>query len=272
MDVTGNYTPMICKYRRPVIKKNRGEVEMTVRDSSQEKAAGGKSAEDLLLENEWAKVEEFVRLLGRPDPLFPVEKDKTALMIMDMQVGFMAEDAPLGYPAARSVVDNINRLSKACRGIGIPVIWVFWEVNTMDDWGLVAAFYPPAPDGSSALSTIMADAAGARIWPELVMDVEKDYQVGKCRYSAFIKGASEAEKLLHSLARDHIVMTGIDSSVCVGASAMDAMALDFKVTVVSDATTTKNNIYHQVFLMELKKSFADVQTTEAILKMIKDLR
>jgi hypothetical protein len=52
---------------------------------------------------------------------------------------------------------------------------------------------------------------------------------------------------------------------------MDAMMLDFKVTVVSNATAAFTDLLQQVFLMNFKMVFADVLTTAEVLEEIKHI-
>ena len=44
-----------------------------------------------------------------------IDPARTAHLCVDMQNGFMEEGAPVEVPQARTIVDNINRLSRAMR-------------------------------------------------------------------------------------------------------------------------------------------------------------
>ena len=226
---------------------------------------------DDLIKKEWEWAEEFIKNTRRPQRLFELNKAKTALVIIDMQNAFLAPGAWLELPAGRESTANINTLTQACRGHGIPVIWVVSKFRSEAEWGLILTFEPDSPIGSdrgTQVSELAWDAEGAKIWPDLEFDAEKDYEVVKTRYSAFINGSSNLERLLRTLGRDSLIMTGLATNVCLGSSVMDAMMLDFKVTVVSDATTAFTDFLQQAFLMNLKMVFADVVTTAEVLKEI----
>jgi len=227
-----------------------------------------------LIKKEWQWVEEFIRNTGRPKRLFKIDSSKTAFVVMDMQNAFVAPGSTLELPEARAIVPNINKLAQTCRSAGIPVIWLVSRFRSKAEWGLIATFEPGSPmdtNRETPMDELSWDAEGTRIWPDLEVDAEKDYEVVKCRYSAFINGSSNLERLLRTLGRDHLVMTGLATNVCLGTSAMDAMMLDFKVTVVSDATVAFTDFLQQAFLMNLKIVFADVVTSAEILEETKHL-
>ncbi len=55
---------------------------------------------------------------------FPaLEAGRTALVNIDMQSAFLAEDQAYGNAHARDIVPRVNALSQAMRAAGAPVIW-----------------------------------------------------------------------------------------------------------------------------------------------------
>jgi ureidoacrylate peracid hydrolase len=224
---------------------------------------------------EWAFAEEFIKKTGRPAPLFQLDSAKTALVVIDMQNAFVAPGSTIEIPAGRQIVPNINKLARACRSVGIPVVWVVSKFRSEAEWGLITAFEPGSPIETSRetpMDQLRWGAEGTHLWRELEVDTGKDHEVVKCRYSAFVSGSSNLERLLRALGRDNIVMTGVATNVCVGTSAMDAMMLDLKVTVVSDATAAFTDFLQQAFLINLKMVFAEVMTTDEILKKLVKLQ
>ena len=59
-----------------------------------------------------------------------LEAARTALIVIDMQSAFCALGAPAEVPAARGIVEPINRLTAELRALGVPVIWVL-HANTV---------------------------------------------------------------------------------------------------------------------------------------------
>ncbi len=220
-----------------------------------------------MIDKEWKWAEEFIKRTGRPEPLFRVDRGRSALIVIDMQNAFVAPGSTIEVPKAREIVPNINALARACRDVDIPIIWVISQFRSEAEWGLITAFEPESPvekGRESPKDELKWGANGTKIWPELV--------VTKCRYSAFVNGSSNLERLLRTLGRDHLLMTGVATNVCVGSTAMDAMMLDFKVTFVSDATAAFTDFLQQAFLMNLKMVFADVLSTSEVLNQIERVR
>ncbi len=227
-----------------------------------------------LIKEEWKQAEEFIKKTGRPEPLFKVDKSKTALVVIDMQNAFVAPGSTIEVPRGREIVPKINTLARACREAGIPVIWVVSKFRSEAEWGLITAFEPESPVGTERekpMDELKWGAKGTGIWRELEVDGRRDHEVVKCRYSAFVNGSSNLERLLRILGRDHLIMTGVATNVCVASSAMDAMMLDFKVTFVSDATAAFTDFLQQAFLINLKLVFADVATTADLVKQLEQI-
>jgi ureidoacrylate peracid hydrolase len=229
---------------------------------------------DELIQRQWEVVETFIRNEGRPERVAKISKNRTAMIVIDMQNRFVRAGASIEVQGAREVVPNINTLTRACRIVGIPVIWVAGKDNrSPKELGLITTFQPRSPiDRHRPTPAEEAlDADSIKIWPELEVDREKDYEIAKCRYSPFAPGASRLERLLRALDMDTLIMTGVATNVCAGLAAMEAMMLDFKVAYVRDATSAYTEFLQQAFLMNLKLVFADVVTTDEILNEIKQL-
>ena len=227
------------------------------------------------IRQEWEVTERYIRNTGRTGRLFKLDKDKTAMVVVDMQNRFVDPKAALGVPSARGIVPNINALTKACRSVTIPVIWLASKRRYDIEAGLIAVLQPKSPMGnqrSSVFEEAMWEDDGVKIWPELDIDPEKDYEIVKYRYSAFIPGSSHLERVLRALGKDTLIIVGTVTNVCVAATVMDAMMLDFKVIVVSDGTAAVTDFLQQSCLMSLKMVFADVTTTDDLLTEIKGLK
>ena len=63
----------------------------------------------------------------------------------------------------------------------------------------------------------------------------------------------------------NLLLTGIETHVCVAQSALDLIAAGFAVYICVDAVGTRNQIDHQTALRRLENSGAFLTTTEAVL-------
>ena len=65
-----------------------------------------------------------MRRRGAVQPFATIEPEKTALLVVDMQTGFVAPGGVAEIPVAREIVPNINRLAEALRRAGGTVVWI----------------------------------------------------------------------------------------------------------------------------------------------------
>jgi ureidoacrylate peracid hydrolase len=96
----------------------------------------------------------------------------------------------------------------------------------------------------------------------------EDAQITKTRYSAFIQGASNLEQHLRDRGIDTLLIAGTATNVCCESSARDAMMLNFKVAMVSDALATHSDEEHNATLSAFYGQFGDVQTTDQALQSL----
>jgi len=73
------------------------------------------------------------------------------------------------------------------------------------------------------------------------------------------------------LGRDRLIICGVATDVCVGATTADAMMLGFKVFLVSDITATLSDERQRVALEVLNEHFAKVITFEQVQEELKQL-
>lgn len=181
--------------------------------------------------------------------------ENTALVVIDMQRAFVDKGSPLECAGAEDLLPRINELTAACRSLRIPVMFVKVDSRAdLSDAGLSPEFAHWAQDDE------MIPRRG-RKGNEFCVGLnvsDKDYIVPKIRYSAFIPGSSGLEPLLRGLGRDRFMICGVATDVCVGATAMDAMMLGFKVFFVGDLTATFSEERQRIALEVYDRHFVKV--------------
>ncbi len=187
-----------------------------------------------------------------------------ALVVIDLQDGFMLPGAPLEVAAARAIVPNVNRLAAAVRAAGGRVVWVRMNVaGERDSWNSFFRRFP-AEIAERQLVALAPGGAGYPLYAEL--DVHSgDDVVDKKRYSAFIAGSSPIDGLLRQNGVDTVIVAGTLTNVCCESSARDAMMLNYNVVFVSDANATWTDEQHNATLTTIVQSFCDVMTTEEVI-------
>ena len=166
------------------------------------------------------------------EPMPDVER--SALLIVDVQNDFCAGGA-LAVPGSGQVVTALNRYLEEAVASGIPVY-------ASRDW------HPPVtshfrPFGGDWPVHCVRETPGAQFHPELhlpedVIIVTKGQQENSHGYSAFEGLIEDGRPLSEHLRRNGITnlyVGGLATDYCVRHSVLDALAADFKVTLLQDA-------------------------------------
>jgi nicotinamidase-related amidase len=193
---------------------------------------------------------------------------RTALVNIDMQTVFLGEDQIYGNPHARDIIDPVNALSAAMRGIGAPVIWTR---NTHTHEGPCAPppwqYDPAQPGVAEGIAALQAGAPGHDLYPAMQVS-PGDLVIDKYRYGAFSCPAGNLRRTLGEVDAEMVVITGTLTNLCCESTAREANMAGYKVIVVSDATATVTDAEHNAALLNLRLNFADVRRTREVLAMI----
>ncbi len=209
-------------------------------------------------------VDRVIARRGRLHWFDRLDPKTTAVVVIDMQNTFCEPGAAAEVPAARGIVPAIDRLTALARARFMPVIWVL-HANThwrgRSDWEL---FFDNVVADEVKARTIDSLAPGRqRVWSGLTTDAA-DLVVFKNRYSALIQGSSPLERLLRSLGLDTLLIAGTKTNVCCEATGRDAMMLDFRTVMVSDACAALSDDEHRAALETFIQQFGDVLTVDEI--------
>ena len=208
--------------------------------------------------------ERLARIRGDLRLYTDLQPAKSAFIVIDMQNAFVAEGGVIEVPASREIIPVINRMAAECRTLGVPVIWIrSHHPKGGSDWRHFFDHFVRPERREAAAAALSDDAPSSRFHPD--MDVrDEDYIVFKNRYSCLIPGSSSLERLLRSLGCDTLLLAGTKTNICVESTARDAMMLDFRVVVLSDATAALTDEEHQASLNVLIQEFADILVTAEV--------
>ena len=207
---------------------------------------------------------------GRLHAFETIDPSRTALLVVDMQNAFVMKDVAHAWvPEAASIVPNINALTAALRAAGGDVVWVkntFTE-ESLQSW---SHFHEDlwAPDRKEKRIAAMSEGTlGHQIYEGLEVR-SGDAEVCKTRYSAFIQGSSDLEPILRGRGIDTVLVAGTASNVCCDSTARDAMMLNFRTIMVSDANAAGSTEAHQASLASFWATFGDVRSTAEVVDLI----
>ncbi len=214
---------------------------------------------------QWA-TDIVLRRRGKPHVHADLDPRTTALIVVDLQNAFMVEEVAAAYvPVAVEIVPAVNRLAAAVRRTGGKV---FWIRNTLDaaniaSWSQWLAMMTPTVR-TALIENLKPGSRGHELYPDL--DVRPgDETVLKYRYSAFLPGASDLPERLRAGGYDTVLITGTLTNVCCESSARDAMMLNFKTIMVSDANAARTDAEHNATLANIYAIFGDVMDTDFLI-------
>jgi ureidoacrylate peracid hydrolase len=189
---------------------------------------------------------------------------RTALLVVDLQNVFMLPGMPAEVPAAREIVPNVNRLASAVRGAGGTVVWI--KMTSEPD---IAAWGPyrdiMSPERRAAMHEGLTRGSHGHALHAGLEPHPADPVVEKTRFSAFIQGSSDLDRLLRGHAIDTVIVTGTLTNVCCESTARDAMMLNYRVVFVSDANATRTDEEHNATLASILQVFGDVLSTGEVI-------
>jgi nicotinamidase-related amidase len=199
--------------------------------------------------------------LARIAPFNPQRMDfhpsQAALLVIDMQQFFLDPASPTFTCGGLAVLPNIQLLLSAFRAANRPVIFARHVHHPQHlDAGIMEWWWQ---------GMCIEGTPESEVHPALA-PLPEDKQVLKHRYSAFYN--TDLETILRCLKVEELVVSGIMSNMCCESTARDAYFRDYRVFFLADGTGSICEEMHVATLLNLAFGFADVTTTEWILKQI----
>ncbi len=214
--------------------------------------------------------ERVIQRRGRLHAYEALDPARTALVVIDMQNAFVKEGAGHAYvEEAASTCPNINRLADALRNAGGTVVWILNTVTkeSLESWSHFHRELSTAAGFKRRTESMSEGAYGHELYATL-KPAEPDLMVRKSRYSAFIQGSSDLDQVLRSRGIDTVLVTGTATNVCCESTARDAMMLNYRTLMVSDACSASTDDQHAATLYSFIINFGDVQTTDEVVSLI----
>jgi ureidoacrylate peracid hydrolase len=195
-----------------------------------------------------------------------LEPPRTALVVVDMQTGFLKEGWPLALDAARDIVPTINRLAQAVRGSGGEVVWVVWRIGPgPEDRGDVFFDSVMGKAAGDHFRTVFAAGhEGQNLWPLL------DYRageaiIGKTNFSGLSGSRGALERHLRQRGLDTLLIAGTVTNVCCESTAREAAFANFKTIMIADANAGRSELDNLVTYSTFIRVFGDVMTADEVI-------
>ena len=172
---------------------------------------------------------------------------KPALIVVDMINGFTDPDCPLGCACPEVVAANATLL-REFHSCGLPVYFTTVVYHAAEQATVFRSRI-------EALNLLTPDSTWVQV------DARLDRQPGdelieKQWASAFHK--TDLDQRLRDRGVDSLVVTGLTTSGCVRATAVDGLQYDYRVVVPREAVGDRNEDAHAANLHDLHAKYADV--------------
>ncbi|MBQ1642744.1 MAG: cysteine hydrolase [Oscillospiraceae bacterium] len=180
-----------------------------------------------------------------------------AVIVIDMQYGFIDPASPLCIPYARGTVPACARVIAKAHESGIPVIFVNRsyredgldvEKTRLKTWETAKPMIPGAPLQLSAENP-----------PELGRTPE-DICIEKPRFSAFF--STKLDMVLRRMGIGHIYIMGTTTPNCIRTTCFDALCLDYDVSVLEDCTSSVTPEIQSANILDMKNIGAEILSSE----------
>lgn len=169
----------------------------------------------------------------------------TALICIDMQEDFLLPQLPLSVSGGLAIVPNVAHAASQARALGHHVVFVLREHDPSGvDIDLPRRKLVEAGGKGAAISNQSGAKPIAGLEPQA-----GDYVIVKKRASAFF--ATHLDLVLRRLGVQEVILSGVGLPNSVRATAVDALALDYKVTVLSDGTASRDEAAQASNLLDL---------------------
>lgn len=179
---------------------------------------------------------------------------RPALIVVDVVVGFTDPACPLGSAADDVVQANVE-LMNAFHQAQMPVVLTTVVYHNEEQASVFRARVP-------ALNLLTPDSQWVQFDPRLPI-VETDLQLEKRHASSF--HGTDLDTWLRANQVDTVVVTGLTTSGCVRATAVDGLQNNYRVLVPREACGDRDEQAHEANLYDLNAKYADVVSLRDVL-------
>ena len=183
---------------------------------------------------------------------------RPCLLVIDMCKAYLQTDAPL-YAGIEREAENIKLLLAAFRAESRPIIHTRVE------------FTPGGADGGLFFKKVGAlkcfERGNPLAEPGEGLEPRDGEVIVTKQYASAYFGTS-LSSTISALGCDSVVVTGVSTSGCVRASALDTIQNGFIPLVVEDACGDRDQDVHDANIFDLGAKYAEIVTTDDVLRQL----
>jgi nicotinamidase-related amidase len=195
------------------------------------------------------------------------EPSRTALIVVDMQRGFLDAGASLEVPKGRAMVPNILALLGAFRRRGAAVVFTRFVYSPAvpclrgDPFGV--EHLPPRPgeptgfgrpSGNCLIGPDASQGPESADIVEALAPLPGELTVDGHTYDKFL--GTPLDLALRSRGITQLVVTGLTTDICVNCTVLAASSRDYRVTVATDGVATIEDDLQEACFRIWRRKFA----------------
>ncbi|MFZ4100031.1 MAG: cysteine hydrolase family protein [Chlamydiia bacterium] len=186
-----------------------------------------------------------------------MDPKKTALLIVDMQKEAISDLVKTGV----TVISAVQKALQTARKRGVSVVYLVREhrASGIDVEKFRETKFQQHP-------FLVVGTTGAEVIEEL-KPLSNELIVSKQRFSGFFQ--SDLLMLLTRLGIESVVICGIQTPNCIRATAVDALAYDYAVTLLDDAIAAQTPEVHKANLFDMANMGATIQSVDPWIDTLK---
>ncbi len=203
-----------------------------------------------------------------------LEPGRTALLVVDMQRGFVDPGEAMEVPPAREAVPVIRALVEAFRARRLPVVFTEFTYSPSAPL-LVGELHPehrpaapgaPRGFGMPSSSCLEGDASARTV--EALAPRPHELVVRKRWYDGF--AGTELDGALRAQGITSLVITGTMTDICVLSTVVGAFNHEYRISVVEDGVATLWPEIQRATLDIIGRAFGRVVSSKHVLDTISE--
>lgn len=184
----------------------------------------------------------------------------TAILVIDMQNAFFAEESNLGDKAAkRTLIPRLQQFLEKARAKHVPLVFIRAVISDDD-----ASVRRRTVGKGRRANSFRPGSPGGVFIPE-IQPQPNDILIEKTKYNAFLNTPLDAR--LRNRGITTVIATGIYTNVCVGMTAYDASMRNYYVVVPDDLCVGTDEELHRSTLQNINRYFGTVTSSDELLQM-----
>lgn len=195
-----------------------------------------------------------------------IDPARTALLIIDAQVDFIAPEGAMGrigldLSAVPAALTRVQKLITTARDSGVTPVFIRVVTHEQTDTSALINLTLRKGRPRQAIGICRAGSVGADYHG--IAPRDGDLEVEKIKYSSFY--GTDLEATLKARGIDTLLLCGFTTDCCVDCTAREGFHLNFNVYLVEDACAAFDRGLHEGAIRGLTKNCALATDTDTVM-------